>query len=496
MREFQDIALDTARSSGAEYADIRISRHRTQNIRTREARVQSVSNRESFGFGVRVLVKGTWGFAASHVVNKNEIAKVTKRAVSIAKANRVLQDDPVRLAPVSAYETEWKTPIKKDPFKVPLDEKVNLLLKVNEEALKIKGASFCSSFILTMNERKYFASTEGTYLDQDTYRIWPQFTVTAVARDQGEFETRTAGIYPMGSGYEYVEDQNMVTLAPVMAEEAVEKLSAKSVDPGRKDIVLDPTNLWLTIHESIGHPTELDRALGYEANYAGTSFLTVDKMGTLKLGSDIVNFAADKTIEGGLASVGYDDDGEKTKEWYLVKDGLFIDYQTTRDQVFWPEYRNARKNTGLPEVNESYGCCYGDSWSSIPFQRMPNIHLDPGNGRLSPDELIADTKDGIFVTGRASYSIDQQRYNFQFSGQTFHEIKNGRITGMLKDVAYQANTKEFWNSCDAICDERFWVMGGSYYDGKGQPGQSNAVSHGCPPARFRKVNIINTGKSV
>lgn len=496
MRDLQDIALDTAQSSGAEYADIRISRHRTQNIRTREERVQSVSNRESFGFGVRVLVKGTWGFAASHHVDKNEIAKVAKRAVSIAKANRVLQSEPVRLASVKAYEEVWKTPILKDPFEIPLEEKINLLLEVNEEALKIKGASFCSSFILTMNERKYFASTEGTYLDQDTYRILPQFTVTAIDKSKGEFETRTADIFPMGSGYEYVEDNDMVSLAPQMAEEAVQKLTAKPVEPGPKDIILDPTNLWLTIHESIGHPTELDRALGYEANYAGTSFLTVDKMGKLKLGSDIVNFAADKTIKGGLASVGFDDDGEKTKEWYLVKDGLFIDYQTTRDQVFWPEYQHARKEAGLPEVTESYGCCYGDSWSSIPFQRMPNIHLDPGKDKLSLDDLIADTKDGIYVKGRASYSIDQQRYNFQFSGQTFHEIKNGRITGMLKDVAYQANTKEFWNSCDAICDQRFWKMGGSYYDGKGQPGQSNAVSHGCPPARFRKVNIINTAKTI
>jgi TldD protein len=313
---------------------------------------------------------------------------------------------------------------------------------------------------------------------------------------RGEFETRSLDVSPMGSGYEYVDQSNLIEQAPVIAAEAVQKLTAKSVEPGSKDLILHPSHLWLTIHESVGHPTELDRALGYEANYAGTSFLTVDKMGTLKFGSDIVNFVADKTIDNGLATCGYDDDGVKTTEWHLVKDGIFIDYQTTRDQVHWDEYRNARKTAGLPEVNHSYGCSYGDSWSSIPFQRMPNIHLEPGKESLTLDDLIADTEDGIYIVGDASYSIDQQRYNFQFSGQSFFEIKKGKIVGMLKDVAYQANTQEFWNSCDAICDERSWELGGSYYDGKGQPGQSNAVSHGCSPARFRKVNVLNTQKQI
>jgi len=496
VKEFLDIALNTAETKGADYADIRISRHKNQSIRTREDRIQGISNSESYGFGVRVLVDGTWGFAASHRLTKNNVANITMRALEIARANRVVQRIPIRLAEVESYEDQWSSPIKKDPFQVPVNDKIDLLLTVNEEALKVKGAKYCSSSMLFMNEEKHFASTEGSAIYQNLHRAFPSFTVTAIDSERGEFETRTVDVLPMGRGYEYVEQSNLVEQAPNMAEEAVRKLTAKSVEPGPKDLILHPSHLWLTIHESVGHPTELDRALGYEANYAGTSFLTVEKMGKLKFGSDRVNFVADKTIEGGLATCGYDDDGVKTTEWHLVKDGIFIDYQTTRDQVHWEKYQAARRSAGLPEVNRSYGCSYGDSWSSIPFQRMPNIHLEPGKEALTLDELIADTQDGIYIVGDASYSIDQQRYNFQFGGQAFFEIKNGKISGMLKDVAYQANTQEFWNSCDAICDERSWELGGTYYDGKGQPGQSNAVSHGCSPARFRKVNVLNTQKQI
>lgn len=480
----------------ASYADIRISRHKNQHIMTREDRIQVVSNNESYGFGVRVLKGGTWGFAASHRMTKENIADITKRALAIAQANRVAQTVPVKLAPVKSYDEVWESPVKKDPFEVPVEDKIDLLLTVNAEALKVKGARFCSSSMLFLNEQKHFASTEGSYIYQNAYRSWPTFTVTAIDPSSGEFETREVSVLPMGLGYEYVEESKLVEQAPSIAEEAVKKLTAKSVEPRKRDLILHPTHLWLTIHESVGHPTELDRALGYEANYAGTSFLTMDKLGKLKFGSGIVNFKADKTIPGGLATVGYDDEGVKTTEWYLVKDGIFIDYQTIREQVFWKEYQQARKKGGLPAVNRSYGCCYADSWSSIPFQRMPNIHLDPGKDPLTLDELIADTDDGIYIIGDSSYSIDQQRYNFQFSGQVFYEIKNGKIAGMLKDVAYQANTQEFWNSCDAICDERSWEMGGSYYDGKGQPGQVNAVSHGCSPARFRNVNVLNTRKKI
>jgi len=496
MKELANVALDAARSGGANYADIRISRHRDQSVRTREDRVKSVSDAESFGFGVRVLLDGAWGFAASHKVEKDAIAEATARALAMARANRAAVRRPVELAPNDTHVDTWHSPVEKDPFAVPVSEKAELLLAVNAAALKVEGAKYVTSFILLRNEWKLFASTEGSVIEQDITRVWPCFTVTAIDPERGEFQTRTAEVLPREAGYEFIEGAGLVALAPQVAEEAVQKLKAKSVEPGRRDLILHPTNLWLTIHESVGHPTELDRAIGLEANYAGTSFLTPDKLGRLKFGSDIVSFRADKTIPGGMATCGYDDDGVKTEQWYLVKDGLFVDYQTTREQVLWPEYRQARKAAGLPEINRSHGAAYADSWGSFPFQRNVNIHLEPGKKPLTPDELIASTDDGILIRGDSSSSIDHQRYNFQFSGQVFFEIKGGRIVGMLRDVAYQANTVEFWNSCDAICDERFWQMGATYYCGKGQPSQSSPCSHGAAPARFRSVNVLNTKKEL
>lgn len=484
LKTMADAALEAAKSKGASYADIRINRYRNQSISTREKRVQNISNDESFGFGVRVLVDGTWGFAASNVVTKEEVTRIAGEAVNIARANRIIQKQPVQLAPVAAFQDVWKTPIRTNPFDIPISEKVGLLLQINEEALKVQGASFCSSFMLMANEQKFFASTEGSYIEQDLMRMWPSFTVTSVNKDTGRFESRNSLTEPIGKGYECVDEKFLMEDVRKAAEEAVMKHTAKPVEPGKRDLILHPTNLWLTIHESVGHPTELDRALGYEANYAGTSFLTLDKLGKLQFASDIVNFVADKTQKDGLATCGYDDDGVKTREWHLVKDGIFVDYQTIREQAH------------LIGQKESDGCCYADSWSSIPFQRMPNVSLQPGLKKLSLDDLISDTEDAIMVKGRGSYSIDHQRYNFQFGGQSFWEIKNGKVTQMLKDVAYQAKTPEFWNSCDAICSSEDYYLGGSFNDGKGEPGQSNAVSHGCCPARFRKINILNTGRKV
>lgn len=484
LKSLADVALNAARSKGASYADIRINRYRNQSVSTREKRVQNISNDESFGFGVRVLVDGTWGFAASNAVTKDEVARITGEAVNIARANKFIQKEPVQLAPVASYQDVWKSPVKTNPFEIPISEKVELLLRLNEEALKVKGASFCSSFMQMANEHKFFASTEGSYIEQDLIRMWPAFTVTSVNKETGKFESRNSLTEPIGKGYECVDEKFLMEDVKLAAEEAVMKHSAKSVEPGKRDLVLHPTNLWLTIHESVGHPTELDRALGYEANYAGTSFLTVDKLGKLKFGSDIVNFVADKTQKDALATCGYDDDGVKTKEWHLIKDGLFVDYQTIREQAH------------MIGQKESSGCCYADNWSSIPFQRMPNVSLSPGKKKLSLNDLIVDTEDAIMVKGRGSYSIDHQRYNFQFGGQTYWEIKNGQVTQMLRDVAYQAKTPEFWNSCDAICSEEEYYIGGSFSDGKGEPGQSNSVSHGCCPARFRQINILNTGRIV
>jgi TldD protein len=482
MRDVARRALDTAKVKGAAYADVRVARFLRQSINTREQRVINMTNSESYGVGIRVLVDGTWGFAASRRVELDDIDRTAEQAVAVAKANRVAQERPLTLAPVKARKDTWQTPIQKDPFRIPMEPKVDLLLALNAEALKVKGAAYCSSSMSFAKEDKLFLSTEGSEIEQTIVRSFPAFTVTAVDKAAGRFKTRTTLAEPSGTGYEYVDSWPWMEEAAKAAEQAVQKLTAKSVSPGRYDLILAPSNLWLTIHESVGHPTELDRALGYEANYAGTSFLTTDKLGKLRFGSDIVNFVADRTQPNGLATCGYDDDGVPAGEWDLVKNGIFVDYQTTREQANWIGRER------------SYGCSYADSWSSVPFQRMPNVSLRAGGNKLALEELIAETRDGIYIEGNSSYSIDQQRYNFQFSGELFWEIKDGKIAGMLEDVAYQAITTDFWNACDRICSEGY-DLGGSFFDGKGEPSQSNAVSHGCAPARFRQINVLNTARA-
>ncbi len=497
-----DTALGAARSAGASYADVRIGRYLNQFVAARERAVQGVSSSESYGVGIRVIASGTWGFASTHDVTPDGIAAAARQAVAIAKANSILQTEPVQLAPVRpAGEVTWRTPIRTNAFDIPIQEKVDLLLATGDAALTA-GATFINTRLAFINEQKYFASTDGSYIDQDVHRISPSFNVTVVDRASGQFATRNAMSAPMGLGWEYLSaspagkvqlpvgtlynhsSYDMLEDARLAAEQAREKLSAKSVEAGQWDLVLDPTHLWLTIHESVGHPTELDRVLGYEANYAGTSFATLDKWQSksFQYGSPIVNFFADKTQPGSLGAVEYDDEGVKTKRWDLVKDGILVNYQAIRDQVH------------ILGETESHGCCYADHWSSVQFQRMPNVSLAAGTRPLTPAEMIAGVEKGIYIVGDGSYSIDQQRYNFQFGGQLFYEIRNGRIAGMLKDVSYQSNTQEFWNSVTAICDTRDYRLGGSFGDGKGQPGQSSAVSHGSSTTRVDGVNVLNTAR--
>jgi len=503
-KKMADIALNTAKSLGASYADARIGRYLNQYVFTREDKVQNVVNTESFGIGIRVIANGTWGFASTNEVTEDGIKKATDQAVAIAKANSMIQKDPVKLAPVESYgEVSWKTPIKKDFKEVPVSEKVDLLLDANAAAMS-NGADFVNSALFMVNEQKYFASTEGSYIDQDIHRIWPTFGVTAIDRAAGKFKSRDAMSAPMGMGYEYMDgleseklegpaglklyrnSYDIVEDATMAAKQAKERLTAKSVEPGKYDLVLEPNHLGLTIHESVGHPLELDRVLGYEANYAGTSFATLDKWksGDFKYGSDIVNLVADKVQPNSLGAVGYDDEGVKTKEWDLVRNGVLTNYQAIRDQVH------------MIDQNESHGCCYAQSWNDVQFQRMPNVSLEPGKEKYNINDMIKDVEKGIYIAGRGSYSIDQQRYNFQFGGTVFYEIKDGKIVGMLDDVAYQSNTQEFWNSCVKICDKDDYRMFGSFFDGKGQPSQVSAVSHGSSTARFNGVNVINTGRTV
>ncbi|WP_218036993.1 TldD/PmbA family protein [Spirosoma sp. KUDC1026] len=502
-KRLADAALNAAKSKGASYADVRIGRYLNQYVTTREDKVQNIVNTESYGVGVRVIADGCWGFAAVVDAKSDaDMAKAAESAVAIAKANAKLMKQPVQLAPQKGYgDVSWKAPITKNAFEVPVKEKVDLLMAVNSAAMK-NGADFVNSVLFMVNEQKYFASTDGTYADQDVHRIWPTFTVTAINKQSGKFETRQALSSPMGMSYEYLttnpsdkvtgvttrynKGYDMVEDVIAAAKQARAKHSAKSVEAGKYDLVLDPSHLWLTIHESVGHPLELDRVLGYEANFAGTSFATLDKWKSkdFNYGSKQVNLVADKTQVGSLGAVGWDDEGVKTKEWDLVKDGTLVNYQAIRDQVH------------IIGEKESQGCCYADSWGSVQFQRMANVSLAAGKTPLSVQQMIKDVKKGIYIIGDGSFSIDQQRYNFQFGGQLFYEIKNGEIAGMLKDVAYQSNTQEFWNSCVAVCDEKDYRLGGSFFDGKGQPQQVSAVSHGSSTARFNGVNVINTGRKI
>jgi len=503
-KSLADVALNAATKAGATYADARIGRYLRQFVITRETRVENVVNTESTGIGIRVIVNGTWGFAATSDLSPDAVAKAAQQAAAIAKANSKFQSVPVQLAPTKGVgEVSWATPIRKNAMQVPVKEKVDLLMAVNNAALKA-GADYVNSVMFLVNEQKYFASTDNSYIDQDIHRIWTPMQVTAIDKKSGKFRTRSELSAPMGMGYEYLDAKpsgklklpggvigytdsyDMVADAVAAAKQARAKLTARSVKPGKYDLVLDPSHLWLTIHESVGHPLELDRVLGYEANYAGTSFATLDKWKAkdFKYGSPAVTLFADKQQPNTLGAVGYDDEGIATQRWDLVKDGILVNYQAIRDQAH------------IIGAKASQGCCYADSWQSVQFQRMANVSLAPGKAKLTVDEMIKDVERGIYIVGDGSFSIDQQRYNAQFGGQLFYEIKDGKITEQIEDVAYQIRTPEFWGACSAICDERDYRFGGSFFDGKGQPSQVSAVSHGSSTARFNGINVINTARSL
>ena len=504
-KRLADAALNAAKSAGATYADVRIGRYLNQRIFTREKQVQNIASSESYGAGVRVIANGTWGFASTNDVSEAGIARAAQTAVAIAKANSKVQKVPVQLVPQKGFgEVAWQTPIKQNAFEVPIAQKVELLLAANGKALA-GGASFVNSALFQVNEQKYFASTDGSYIDQDIHRIWPTFSVSAVDRASGKFRSRPALSVPMGLGYEYLTPQAADKVAGPTGSDVTgykmsydileditnatkqvrQKLTAKSVVPGKYDLVLDPHHLGLTIHESVGHPLELDRVLGYEANYAGTSFATLEwKAKKIPYGSKQVNIVADKLQPGSLGAVGWDDEGVKTGRWDLIKEGTLVDYEKIRDQAH------------IVGQDHSDGCCYAQSWQDVQFQRMPNVSLQPGKAKLSVDDMVRGVDKGIYIAGNGSFSIDQQRYNFQFGGLVFYAIEKGKITNMLEDVAYQANTQEFWNSCAAVCDQSDYRFAGFFNDGKGQPPQSSAVSHGSSTTRFNGVNVINTARKI
>ncbi len=436
----------------------------------------TVRDRGAAGFGVRVIHSGVWGFASSPIVTEDEIKRIAVMATEVAKASAIAKRADVKLAPVPAYQEYWATPIKKDPAAVSQEEKQALVQKVVDLVSKTKEVASVNASVQLEHEWKYFASSEGSYIEQETWTTTPQFTVTA--RKEGETRTRIFTGVPMTGGWEVAEASEMIENAERIAAEAVEFCTARPVEMGVKDLILTPSHAMLTIHEIVAHATELDRILGYEANYAGTSFVKLTDIGKLKYGSKLFNVTADRIIPGGVATIGYDDDGVKTQQWPLVREGILVGLQTNRESA------------AIIGEKASRGCTSANSWRDYPFLRMPNVHVEPGPaGSPTPEEIIADTKDGVLIDGRGSYSIDQQRYNGQFGGNAFWEVKNGKKTRMVSNVTYNAITTDFWGNLDAISGKESWRMFGTGGDAKGQPTQTNSISHGSPWLRIRKILV-------
>ncbi|WP_343708342.1 TldD/PmbA family protein [Mycobacterium sp.] len=481
--ELADAALAAATAAGAGHADLRIHRLVNEVIQLRDGELEAAVLNRDIGLAVRVVVDGTWGFASHAELSPDVAADTARRAVAVARTLAELNTDRVELAAEPVYtDATWVSSYRTDPFTVPLADKITVLDEYSGRLLAADGINHVSASLMSVKEQTFYADTAGSSITQQRVRVQPRFEAVTVDPGGGFDSMRTLAP-PMGRGWEVLAGDDVWNWTDELAELPAllaEKIKAPSVTPGRKDLVIDPTNLWLTIHESIGHATEYDRAIGYEAAYAGTSFATPDKLGALRYGSPIMNVTADRTVEFGLASVGYDDEGVAAQSWDLVRDGIFVGYQL--DRAFAPRLGQARSN----------GCSYADSPHHVPIQRMANVSLQPGPQDLSTDELIARVEDGIYIVGDRSWSIDMQRYNFQFTGQRFFRIRDGRRDGQLRDVAYQATTTDFWNSMDAVGGASTWRLGGAFNCGKAQPGQVAAVSHGCPSALFRGVNVLNT----
>ncbi|HTY73633.1 MAG TPA: TldD/PmbA family protein [Actinomycetes bacterium] len=478
-----DAALQRARDLGVEHADIRVEQSRGQSVRLHDGRLEGLNDADDVGLGVRVVHDGAWGFAATGELTPAAAARAAEQAVRLAEVSRPLSTERVRLAAepvhadgvhVSSYEV--------DPFDVPDADKVALLADFSERVLGKDGVAHVDASVYSVKEIKHYADTAGTVTTQQRVRLNPDLLAVTVDKESGAFETMSATAPPVGRGWEYMTgtgwdwDEELEQLPGLLRE----KLSAPSIEPGTYDLVIDPTNLWLTIHESVGHATELDRALGYEANYAGTSFATWDKLGTLQYGSELMHVTGDRVVEHGLASVGWDDDGVAGQQWDLVRDGVLVGYQLDRSMA------------ALKGFERSNGCAYADSAGHVPIQRMANVSLQPAADGPSTETLIAGVEHGLFIVGNKSWSIDMQRYNFQFTGQRFFRIESGRLTGQVKDVAYQATTTDFWGSLVALGGPQTYLLCGAFNCGKAQPGQVAAVSHGSPSAVFAGVKILNT----
>jgi TldD protein len=476
LNELADRALNLAQTRGAAYADIRIIDLETQSVAVKNGIVEGVALDSSQGFGVRVIADGAWGFASSARVDREQVDKITALAIQVAKASALVRGEPIDLGPPEAHKDTYRTPIELDPFQVSLEEKIDLLLACDEAMRRAEGVAVAEGNMLFMRERQLFASSEGSFIEQEIFETGVGLVATAV--DEDEVQTRSYpnsfGRHQGTAGYEFIERYDLLGNAERLGEEAVALLSARQCPSGATTLILGPTQLALQVHESCGHPTELDRALGTEAAYAGTSFLTPERLGTFRYGSDIVNITADATLPGGLGTFGYDDEGVPAQRTHLVEDGTFVGYLTSRE-------------TASRLGKRSNGTMRADGWSNIPLIRMTNINLEPGEWQL--DDLIADTDEGIYMEMNTSWSIDDKRLNFQFGTEIAYEIKNGKWGELLKNATYAGMTPQFWGSCDAICNDKYWDVWGTPNCGKGQPSQVAHVGHGASPARFRNVQV-------
>jgi len=469
-------ALDSAHSPDVRFADARIVAIRNQMVHTEDRRVSGISDTESMGIGIRVLAGGAWPFAATADLSRDDVAETARRAIDIARASRALRPPRgIEWAEEAAHRGVFRAPVEVDPFTVPVEDKLELLLKINEEVLAVKGVSKSHSHMHFRRRHRFLANSDGSVIETDVITGTARYTATAV-NDEGA-KTRYFEAPAANAGYEHIRDTPLLDEASRVGGEAVMQLTAKPCPAGKRDLILNPSHLALTMHESIGHATELDRVLGMEESLAGSSFATIDQLGTLRYGSPFMNVVCDNTLPGGLATMGFDDDGVPGQRWDLIRDGVLVDYQSDRQTCH------------AIGADRSHGSCRADSWASFPITRQSNFGLTPGSISLTPEELIADTRDGILIDGMGSFSIDQKRQNFQFGGDCFWEIHNGRIVGALKDVTYQAITTEFWSALDAVCDKRFWTSIGVMNCGKGDPVQIAQMSHSTAPCRFRNIRV-------
>lgn len=477
--ELAEIALKRIKASGAEYGDIRILKSTGQVIRGEDRRIDAIRDTHDTGFGVRVLYKGAWGFAASSIMSMEEVPRVADLAVQIAKGSASIAREPIRLADEPTHRDSMVTPHQQDPFSISLEEKTRLLLDTMEALHQQQGVERSYAHLWAKRDQKLFVSTEGSHIQFDLLALQGGFE--AVAIHDGRFASRCFNTPHLRSGYELITQTGFLSEAPRVAAQAVEKVKAPSIDASQYDLVLDPEHLSLTMHESCGHPSELDRALGYEANFAGTSFLTPDKRGSFRYGSTHVNLIADNTEPETLAATGYDDDGVACQKWDIVREGIFVGYCTSREVA--PKIQEVR----------SRGSNRADSWGSVPMVRIANVGLEPGSSTV--DDMIGGIKRGIYIEGHDSFSIDQKRYNFQFGGDAFWLIENGKRTHMVRDVIYHGITPEFWGSCDAVADSSHRKRFGFITCGKGQPMQSGWMTHAASHARFRNISVIRGGSN-